>query len=172
MKTPLLLLAVTIICFPSAAQQSKDLEARIRAIEDKTALKTLVDTFSILADQKETQKQTLLFTTNAVVETYMNGQKVASLAGRKQIGDAFAGFLKNFETVYHMNGQQTVTVNGDKASGISYCSVTLISAENGKKTKTSFGVYYNDEFVRENNQWLIQKRTSTFAWQDRQPLGN
>lgn len=47
---------------------------RLQAIEDKLALKDLVDTFSVLADQKETQAQTLLFTEDATVSSYMNGQ--------------------------------------------------------------------------------------------------
>ena len=169
-------LAFTLLLFyflPKAQKMNaNNLNKRISEIEDRIAIKNLVDTFSILADVKETQKQTLLFTENATVESIMNGQRGAALVGRKQIGDAFANFLSLFETVYHINGQQTVTLNGDKASGISYCAVTLIGVENGKKMKTSFGIYYNDEYVRQNNHWLIAKRTSTFAWQDKQELNH
>ena len=70
-----------------------------------------------------------------------NGQPGGTLTGRKQIGDAFANFLKFFEVVYYINGQQTLIVNGDKANGISYCLVTLIGNDNGKKIKTTMGVY-------------------------------
>ena len=175
MKKYLLILSLLLFYFLPKAQTMKNddnLKKRISEIEDRIAIKNLVDTFSVLADVKETQKQTLLFTENATVESIMNGQRGAALVGRKQIGDAFANFLSLFETVYHINGQQTVTLNGDKASGISYCAVTLIGVENGKKMKTSFGIYYNDEYVRQNNHWLIAKRTSTFAWQDKQELSH
>ena len=37
--------------------------------------------------------------------------------------------------------------------------------------KTTFGVYYNDEYVKQSGKWLIAKRISTFAWQDKQALG-
>src|SRR5205085_12650845 len=124
-----------------------------------------------LAEHKDIQKQVLLFAENASVESRVQGQPGMTLTGRKQIGDAFTAFLNNFETVYHINGQQTVTLNGDKASGISYCLVTLIGTQNGKKTKQTMGVYYNDEFVKENGHWLIAKRTSNFTWQDNQVLG-
>lgn len=144
--------------------------AAIQAIEDRIALKNLVDTFSILADQKEIEKQTLLFTEDATSETSVSGQVVSTLKGRKQIGDAFTNFLNNFETVYHINGQQTVTLNGGKATGISYCLVTLIGTENGKKLKTTIGAYYSDDFVRQNDRWLIAHRKATFAWQEKQPL--
>ena len=102
----------------------------------------------------------------------MLGQSAGNaLTGRKQIGDAFAAFLSNFETVYHINGQQTITLNGDKASGISYCLVTLIGTVNGKKIKTTMGVYYNDEYVKQNGHWFIAKRQSNFTWTDRHELG-
>lgn len=41
----------------------------------------------------------------------------------------------------------------------------IIGTENGKKMKTTMGVYYNDEFVKEKGHWLISKRTSNFVWQ-------
>ena len=61
-------------------------------------------------------------------------------------------------------------INGDKALGTSYCLVTLIGVENGKKVKTSIGVYYEDEYVRQNNHWLIAKRKSVFDWQEKREL--
>lgn len=143
---------------------------RINELENVRALRGLVDNFSILADKKDVQKQTLLFTKYATVDSYSNGALVSSLKGTKEMGDAFESFLKNFETVYHFNGQHTVSIEGNKADGTLYCMVDLISSENGKKIKTTNGVHYNDEYVYENGQWLIAKRTSIFAWQDRQEL--
>jgi hypothetical protein len=172
MKTHIASIIILLFSTLSFAQNmdNKSIEQRIAAIEDKTAIKNVVDEFSILSDQKEAIKQTLLFTEDATVQTLFNGQIISSLKGRKQIGETFAAFLNKFETVYHINGQQTVTLNGDKATGISYCAVTLIGVENGKKIKTSIGVYYHDEFVRRNGQWLIANRKATFAWQDKQPM--
>jgi hypothetical protein len=172
MKRVTILLTLSFFFFTSKAQKMNNTNnnTAIQAIEDRIALKNLVDTFSTLADQKETEKQTLLFTEDALSETFINGQVVSSLKGRKQIGETFAAFLNNFETVYHINGQQTVTLNGDKATGISYCFVTLIGTENGKKMKTNIGAYYTDDFVRKDGHWLIAHRKATFAWQEKQPL--
>ena len=174
-KKPVLLLTSLLLLYVSTGAQTMkaddSLKKRITEIEDRVALKELVDTFSILADKKDVKAQTLLFTANATVETLRGGVVVAKLSGRKEMEDRFGAFLKNFETVYHFNGQQTVTINGDRASGISYCLVTLIGSENGKKMKTTIGVYYQDDYVRENNRWLISKRRSVFDWEDKQELG-
>lgn len=140
-----------------------ELSQQVTEMEKRAALRHLVDTFSILADEKDALAQTLLFTETAVVETYRDGELVSKLEGREQIGQAFGNFLSNFEIVYHFNGQHSVTLNGAKATGILYCLTTLITAE---KVKTNIGVRYNDEYVFENGKWLIAKRTSMFDWQE------
>jgi hypothetical protein len=171
----LLLLALSLLFSVSIEAQTmkndNDLQKRVRELEDRAALKELVDTFSILSDRKDVRAQVQLFTANATVETYRKDVLAAKLSGRKEMEDRFGAFLKNFETVYHFNGQQTVTLSGDRATGVSYCMVTLIGLEGGKRMKTSIGVYYHDEYVRENGRWLIAKRRSVFDWEDRRELG-
>ena len=161
------ILTLIISSFSIIAMAQKSTKVRLQEIEDRLALKALVDEFSILADTKDIKNQVLLFTENAVVETSMGGQVIGSMTGRKQIGDTFGSFLANFEIVYHLNGQQTVKIDGNKATGVSYCQVMLVGSENGKKMKTSMYVFYNDEYVFENGRWLIAKRRSNFALQDK-----
>lgn len=150
--------------------QENDLMQRIRQLEDTAALKKLVDTFSNLADRKDIDQQILLFTENATVESYFGGQLVSSLAGREQIGAAFTGYLGNFDTVYHHNGQQTVEIGGDSATGVSYCLVVLIGMDNGKRIQNTSGVIYQDRYVRHDGGWLIDQRVSHFTWQERSEL--
>ena len=167
-KYMLVLMALLIPFFTGAKEMAPDMTVRMQRIEDKLTLKELVDTFSILADQKAVKEQVELFTDTATVETFVNGASVSKLQGKEQIGQAFANFLSNFDTVYHFNGQHKVTVDGDHASGTLYCLVSLFSSENGKKFKTSMGVRYNDEYVRINGMWFISKRTSFFDWQEKE----
>ena len=172
-KSLSLLLLFLFVGHYAEAQNMKNndvLKHRIGEIEDRLALKELVDTFSTLSDRKEVRAQTQLFTPNAIVETYRGGALVTKLTGRKEMEDAFGRFLNLFEIVYHINGQQTVTLNGDRATGVSYCMVTLVGTENGKKMITAIGVFYNDEYVRENKRWLISKRVSNFHWEEKREL--
>ena len=128
-------------------------------IEDKLALKKLVDTFSNLADLKDVKSQMNLFTDDAQVISKTNNQTF-DLKGKKEIEKAFADYLALFDIVYHLNGQQTVEIKGDHATWISYCFVTLI----GKGKKNQSGVRYNDTYVKKNGKWLIQKRVSEFLF--------
>ncbi|MFV7236034.1 nuclear transport factor 2 family protein [Flavobacterium sp. ZB4R12] len=167
MKKIVLALALVILCLSVNAQKMNNDNKKITVIEDRIAIKNLVDTFSVLADVKDVKTQLLLFTENAEVSSVTNGKPGGTLTGRKQIGEAFAGFLNLFDVVYHINGQQTVTLNGNKASGISYCQVVLIGTENNKKMKTTMGVIYHDDYVKENGHWLINKRQSNFTWTEK-----
>lgn len=151
------------VASPASAQRA-DLAARIGRIEDEVALKRLVDTFSNLADRKDIDTQVTLFTEDATVDSWVDGKQASSLRGRAELAKAFSGFLAQFTTVYHMNGQQTVNIDGDAASGTSYCLVVLISQADGKTSRRTMGVRYDDRYVRQNGTWLIAARTSHFEW--------
>lgn len=139
----------------------------LKELEDRIALKELVDTISILADRKDFKNQVQLFSENAVSETFAGGTSILKLKGRKEMVEAFTEFLKEYETVYHFNGQQTVNITGDKATGTSYCLITLIGTENGQKMKSRIGAIYQDSYACENNHWLITKRIGNFEWQEK-----
>lgn len=147
------------------------LEERIQLLEDRAAIKYIVDEFSNLADRKDVHAQTFLFTEDAIVETYFGENLLAKLNGRKEIEDSWTPFLATFTTVYHMNGQQTVEINGDAATSDHYCMVVLISEEGGKKVKNTNGVIYRDDYVRKNGKWLISKRVAHFTWRDFEDMG-
>ena len=177
MKTTVLaiasaLLAIALIPFSSQAQTMSEsaLTERIQQLEDRAALKTLVDTFSNLADTKSVDEQVLLFTEDARVDSWSEGKQVSSFTGRKQIGDAFSAYLALFDTVYHINGQQTVEIDGDRATGTSYCLVVLIGKEGDKRYRNTAGVIYHDDYVRRDGRWLIAKRISNFTWRSREEV--
>jgi hypothetical protein len=164
------LVAGATACSKPQVTPTDTLTTRIAALEDRVAIKELVDTFSNLADTKEVEKQTLLFTEDATVETIVGGKVVTSLRGRAQIGETFGKFLAGFETVYHANGQLTLTLQGDSASGTSYCLVGLVANVEGKKMLTSIQVFYQDAYVLQGGRWLIAKRKSTFAIRETREL--
>lgn len=144
------------------------LEEGIRHLEDLAELKRLVDTFSNLADDRKVHEQTFLFAEDGIVETWFGETPLPVLRGRKQIEESWTPFLAGFEAIYHMNGQFVAEIDGDEATAVHYCTVELISNENGRKQRNSNGVIYNDTYVRTNGRWLIAKRVARFTWRDMQ----
>lgn len=143
------------------------IEQRIQQLEDQAAIKRVVDVFANLADVKDIASQMNLFTEDATVETYFGETLFAAMHGREEISHVFSGFIANFSSLYHMNGQFTVDINGDNAHSTHYCLVVLISEDaQGKTYKNLNGIIYQDEYVRRDGQWLISKRTARFTWRD------
>lgn len=140
------------------------LEQRIQQLEDQAAIQRVVNTFSNLADEKDVASQMSLFTPDATVETYFGDTLFASVQGREAIGQVFSSFIANFEALYHINGQLSVDLDGDRAASTHYCLVFLISTVEGKTSNNTNGVIYRDEYQRRDGQWLIAKRTARFTW--------
>ena len=142
----------------------------IRELEDRIYLRELVDDVSILGDRKDFTAQVQLFSEDAISETFAGGTSILKLKGRKEMAEAFGNFLKDFKTVYHFNGQQVVTINGDSATGTCYCQITLIGNKGGKRVQTTIGAIYRDDYTRYNGRWLIAKRIGDFKWQEKRPV--
>ena len=132
---------------------------------DRLLLRELVDLVAVLGDRKDFKAQVQLFTEHAVSQTFAGNTPILKLKGRGQMEKAFASFLQNYDTIYHFNGQQVVTIEGEHATGICYCLVTLITNDQGNKKGTTIGAVYQDEYVRENERWLISSRIGNFSWQ-------
>lgn len=162
MKLIIASFAFTLFCSVAFAQKA-NIEQRLTVIEDKMAIKYVVDEFSNLADTKEIDKQVLLFTEDGEVTSISKGQSASILKGRDQLKQAFSNFLSNFHTVYHQNGQQTIDLKGDEAEATNYCRVILIGKQSDKEMKTTLYVIYKDSFVKKNGKWFIRQRKSDFV---------
>jgi len=141
-----------------------------KELADRAAIKELIDRISIFGDQKKIKDQLQLFTEDAVSETFAEGNMILQLKGRKEMEVAFCRFLEDFDTVYHFNGQHVVSVNGDEATGMCYCMVTLIGYQGDKRMKTTIGAIYEDRYIRLDNSWLIAERIGNFDWQEKREL--
>lgn len=139
---------------------------------ERQALKDLVDTFSNLADEKRVTEQMPLFTEDAQVTTYIGGQLFADMKGRAQIEQVFSDFLANFHTVYHLNGQHTVTFTSETtADAINYCAVKLVGEQDGKQVLQDHSVRYQDSYVKQDDKWLISKRIANFMISETRMIG-
>ncbi len=169
MKKILILFAAATLVAASCTSTSelRVLQARLDNLENRQQLKALVDTFSVLADIKDTDAQGLLFTEDGIMRTMQDGVEVSSLNGRENIVTASANFLSLFETVYHSNGQQTVElIDEANAKGVSYCYVVLIgkNPQTGEAVRMTEGFRYHDTYTKKNGKWQIAVRESEVLW--------
>ena len=143
----------------------------IEILEAKAELKDLVDTFSNLADVKDAAAQGELFLPDGWLEFQMGMDgEINKIEGREALVQAFASTINPCKAVYHINGQHTVTVNGDSAEGIAYCVATLVNDVDGKDIVTSNYVRYSDLYAKVDGKWYIKRRRTTFLISDKHEL--
>jgi SnoaL-like domain len=140
---------------------------------DRVAIKELIDAYAHDADRRETEKQTALFTPDAILENIHNepgrDKETTMLHGQKELAAGFAT-LKKFEVTMHFNGQSTIQIHGDTATGETYCLAHHIFTEKGQRLLMIIGIRYYDTIVRVNGNWLFARRQLNYDWIDRRPL--
>src|SRR5216683_2773508 len=78
--------------------------------------------------------------------------------------------VNTYVATMHFNGQSTVSLDGDRATGESYCLAHHLSvAEDGQRTLMVASIRYLDEFVKQDGQWFFAERQLMVNWTDTRP---
>ena len=137
---------------------------------DRLAIRALVDAWARHADRREPERQAALFTEDGRVTVYMGEpettEAVQVLTGRAELAAAFEA-LGTYEATTHFNGQHTVTLDGDRATGETYCLAYHLWTSDGQRTLMIMSIRYLDAFVRRDGQWLFAERQLITDWTDR-----
>lgn len=138
-------------------------------LQAKEELRTLVDAYAYLGDTKNITEQMGLFTPDAVYKVYMNDLLVANTTGTVNLEKEFSGHAAQVKTYFTLNGQHTVQVTGDTATGVSYAQLKMVRAAEGADMLTDYSVRYEDNYVRREGRWLITERTGHFILVEARP---
>ncbi len=146
-----------------------------RELTDRIEISELINNYSRFADRREPQKQANLFTDDATIEIYHsepeNNKPDTILHGKREF---IAGFetLKHYDVTMHFNGQSTIHIYGDSATGELYCLAHHLWTENGRRMLMVMGIRYYDTYARKNNGWFFANRKLIFDWIDKRPSAN
>lgn len=90
------------------------------------------------------------------------------LHGREALTPVFED-LNRYAATMHFNGQSTVALDGDRASGESYCIAHHLYTEDGVRMLTVAWLRYLDTFVRVGGGWLFAERELYVDWTEVRP---
>src|SRR6476659_3620866 len=113
---------------------------------DRLALRELFDAYAHCADRRDAEGQKALFTDDTVFAVYMDGEGTVPtyvLDGREALSPVFAD-LNRYEVTTHFNGQSTVTLDGDHATGESYTIAHHLYVEDGTRKVMVAALRYLD----------------------------
>jgi len=144
----------------------------LEILKTKEDLRNLIDAYAYLGDDKKISEVMQLFTKDAVYKVFINGVEVANTKGTDVLEKEFNGHASLVKAYFTLNGQHTVKIEGDTASGVSFSQIKMIREHEGTDTITDYSVKYEDQYVLENGKWLIKERIGFFMIIEARSLKN
>ena len=133
---------------------------------DRLAIRELFDAYAHCADRRDADAQKALFTEDTHFVVYMDGQDsqpTQALDGREALTPVFDD-LNRYEATMHFNGQSTVALNGDRATGESYCIAHHLFTDDRERKLMVAWLRYDDRFVKVDGTWLFGERNLYVDW--------
>ena len=140
---------------------------------DRLALRELFDAYAHCADRRDAEGQKVLFTEDTRFAVYMDGEASEPtyvLEGREALTPVFDD-LNRYEATTHFNGQSTVTIDGDRATGESYTIAHHVYTEDGARKIMIASLRYLDAFTKIEQSWYFAERNLILDWSETRLLG-
>jgi hypothetical protein len=139
---------------------------------DRLAIRELFDAYAHCADRRDAKGQMALFTEDTRFLVFMDARSeepTQELHGRESLAPVFDA-LNAYTATTHFNGQSTVLLDGERATGESYCIAHHVTvADDGSRTLMIASIRYLDEFVKQDGEWLFAERRLMVDWTETRP---
>ena len=143
------------------------IEQRLQQLEDRIAIRELIDQYAYCADTRDAQGQMALFTEDTRFIVFMDAKSSEPTQVINKRADLFPVFdnLNTYRATMHFNGQSTVLqLNDNTATGIAYCIATHQTIKDGVQKLMVANIKYHDSFVKQNGKWFFAERKLMVDW--------
>ena len=138
---------------------------------DRLAIRELFDAYARCADRRDAARQQALFTADTRFAVFMSGEGTEPtyvIDGRDALTPIFED-LNQYEATTHFNGQSTVELDGDRATGESYAIAHHLLTVDGVRTIMIASLRYLDTFVKIDGAWYFEARDLILDWSETRP---
>ncbi|SEW49621.1 nuclear transport factor 2 family protein [Chitinophaga arvensicola] len=141
-------------------------EQFIREEQDRRAIREVVDQYAYCADTRNATGQMALFTEDTQFIVYMDSKSDTPTQVITKRADLFPVFdnLNTYHATMHFNGQSTVTLEGDRAHGITYCRAHHLTVDSNGQHLMIATIRYHDIFIKQAEKWLFAERKLLVDW--------
>jgi hypothetical protein len=140
---------------------------------DRLAIRALFDAYACCADRRDAEGQKALFTHDTRFAVHMGGEGTDPtyvLHGRDALTAVFAD-LNRYEVTTHFNGQSTVEIDGDHATGECYTIAHHLYTEEGARKLMIASLRYLDTYAKLDGRWHFAERILILDWSETRSLG-
>lgn len=135
---------------------------------DELELRRLVDAYGVAVDDLDSDAVAALFVPGGALLVYEHGSDELKYsyrdAGFKQLTDDLA---QSYLQMFHLVANFLVTIDGDRATGITYCLASHLRDDGRGPQVVWMPVRYNDSFLRTETGWRFEERVSIVLWRER-----
>ena len=140
---------------------------------DRLAIREVIDAYAHCADRRDATGQMALFTEDTRFLVFMDAtaaEPTQELHGRDSLAPVFDD-LNQYVATMHFNGQSTIVLDGDRATGESYCLAHHLKVgQDGQRTMMIASIRYLDELAKQEGQWLFAERRLMVNWTETRPF--
>lgn len=143
-----------------------NIEQRLQELEDRIAIRELIDQYTYCADSRDAEGQMAIFTEDTNFEVYMDErlpEPTQVVKSRENLRPVFDD-LNQYLSTMHLNAQSTVKLKGEKATGMTYCRAYHLKVEDGAQKLMIAGIRYHDTMVKQEGTWLFSERKLKVCW--------
>lgn len=148
----------------------------LRELTDRVEIRRVVDTYARCADRVDNEGAAALFTPDGILRIYERGtsEPVRERVGREEISAAFKG-LDRYELTLHVVGNHIVDIDGDSATGETYCiahHVRPVESGGGPDGRADYVMHirYIDDYTRLPEGWRLAKRELQVEFTEDRPV--
>ncbi|MBJ7307244.1 MAG: nuclear transport factor 2 family protein [Acidimicrobiia bacterium] len=142
---------------------------------DRHEIRKIVDDYALFADRVDNESLAGLFAPDGVLRIFERGnpEPVRQRIGREEIAGAIKG-LSRYDVTLHVVSNHYVEIEGDVATGESYCRASHIRPVEGgvpeARENYIMNIRYLDEFIRTIEGWRIAKRELQVEFTEVSPI--
>jgi hypothetical protein len=135
----------------------------LQEISDKLEIQQLMTDYADALDTLQIDKMDNVFTSDA----YIDYRAMGGIDGKyPEVKAWLKKSLKEFSNYYHMIGNVSIKVDGDKATSKIVCFNPMgVPMQDGSTQMMFLGLWYLDEHVRTPQGWRIAKRIEQECYQ-------
>jgi ketosteroid isomerase-like protein len=144
----------------------------LQQVADRLAIRELVDAYAYCADRRDAAGQMALFTEDTDFVVFMDSRSptpTQHLRGRNALAPVFDQ-LNIYLATMHFNGQSTTVLDGDRASGVTYCLAHHVKADGSARILMIAAIRYLDSFVKQAGTWFFSQRKLMVDWTETRVL--
>lgn len=144
----------------SSHEKIEAFEKRLRALEDKDAIVSLLNRYCMLCDTHQWEEFGHCFLSDGVLGFEVWDEVV----GPKKIAAIAAGAEDRFQGLQHSMTNMNVIINGDEATCTCYLWFAAIMDTSKPHEYHAFGGPYNFKFKRTTEGWRIARMQLKKIW--------